>query len=170
MKKLICTAIAVIGICTSLLSQERWYAAPSASMGIYGTKGGWAPGLTLGRYIGKANDLRIDIEGNWLFATEGYDLLSAAALITAESGMDIFGWDKLYCNLSLGVGVAASVGQQGVAAEKKYTDVIIPLKTAVEYRFARNFSCGIEVSYNFNVCSLKERSLYHYGVFLGFRF
>jgi hypothetical protein len=167
MRKLICTVIAIVGICSaaSAQTQEKWYVAPSASMAAIGANGAWAYGLTFGKYITKANDIRIDLQGNYLSMLEGNDYMTVSALAVTESKFDLFGWDKLYGSTGIGVGVLTPAGQSDAR-----TDIVIPLKMTAEYRFAKNISFGLDVSYNFNTRSLKERSLYYTGAFLGFRF
>lgn len=166
MKKiLILLAILMIGI--SANAQNRWKITASTSMAVLSKEqSGWGEGLTIGRYINKNNDMRIELHAGRYFANKGKDWSLVSALATLEAQLSLFRSEKLYLVSSLGAGLLFAEDSRG----ERVRDMVLPMRAILEYRFTRHFSLGLDVLPVLNLSKWKERSLAHYGIVVGFRF
>jgi hypothetical protein len=154
----------------SQYNHKNWYATPySSAVAFTNGDGAGVMGLTIGRYFGQNNDMRIDLDGGYFFYGENRDVFSAAVLVTTEAPLNLGNSHRMFGSTSIGIGILSSSASSG-SADGNFTDIMIPLKCRFGYYITDWFSIGSELSYNFNVSRFKQRSILSVGLVLGFRF
>jgi hypothetical protein len=127
-------------------------------------------GLTIGRYFGQNNDMRIDLDGGYFFYGKNRgNVFSAAVLATTEEPLNWGNSHRMFTSSSIGIGILSSSASMG-SADGNFTDIMIPLKIRSGYYITDWFSIGTDLSFNFNVSNFKQRTILSVGLVLGFRF
>jgi hypothetical protein len=124
-------------------------------------------GFMFGRYVGLQRNVRIDLRGDYLYSTRGKDRMSTSVLATIETPFS--GAERFFSISSYGLGALFPVSS-GSESERRFFDVIIPVRFGAGWRMNEHLSIGAEALINFNLNSFKTRTLYSTGLFLGMRF
>lgn len=150
--------------------EYNWYIAPSVDLdAFFDGEGVFRTGLTVGRYLGNTNDVRIDLRGDFYFLGNDARYISTSVLATDESQLNIFGSKRFFSTSSFGIGLLFPI-TYGNVKSGDFFDVMIPVKTGLGYRFTDTFFLISETSVDMNLSNFKHRSIFSAGFRLGVRF
>lgn len=170
MRAIKCLLLLLFAVNIQAYAQNKWYIEPAVSTGVVASdkdNGGWRLGLLAGYYVTKDADIRVDLQGDYFFMDKTKDWYSLSVLLSTDSQLER--WNRFYTTTSLGIGYMSSRSiDNGI--EKRYNDVILPMKMGLRYAIFPSLHIGVELCSNINLSKIKERSMIYAGAVLGFRF